>query len=112
MKTLIMALLLSLSIACEAQVTMPIGSPPAEKTLVGKETWVVKSGESSFRFITANDSVAYWIRSRFEKDWTIKSMSYVQKKDRHGTYWERSFYFKNEEWDNVVSYLEPKLRRL
>lgn len=107
-----MALLLSLSIGVYSQATMPVGSPPTEKTLIGEQTWVVKSGESRFRFITSHDSVAYWIRSKFEKDNTIQSFTYTQKKDRKGTYWERSFYFKNEEWDRVVEYLKPRLSKL
>jgi len=110
MKILVMAILLGLSTIGLGQ--MPIGSPPTEETMVGKETYVVKSGEKSFRFITSNDSVAYWIRSRFEKDGTITKFTYIQKKDRYGVYWERSFYFKNEDWDRIVSYLKPKLERL
>jgi len=72
----------------------------------------VKSGEKRFRIITSHDSVAYWIRSKFERDWTIEDMNYSQKKDRKGVYWERSFYFKNEDWDKVIGYLKPKLEKL
>ena len=109
MKTIIMALLLGLSVGVSAQVK--ITAPPEKKVEIGRQTEVVASGEKRFRIITSNDSVAYWIRSKFEHE-LITRMTYDRKKDRNGTYWERSFYFNNEDWDTIVLYLNSKLSRL
>jgi hypothetical protein len=109
MKILMMALLLSLSIVVSAQVK--ITSPPDKKVEICKQTEVVASGEKKFRIFTSNDSVAYWIRSKFEHT-VITRMTYDKKKDRSGPYWERSFYFNNEDWNDVVVYLNSKISRL
>lgn len=112
MKTLMIAMLLAITVAANSQVNMPIGGPPAEKTLVGKSTWVVKSGESKFRIITAHDSMAYWMRSKFEFS-NLKPRIVIDPKECiHGRYFERSFYFKNDDWDEVIGYIKPKLARL
>ena len=109
MKIIIMALLLSLSVGVSAQVK--ITAPPEKMVEIGKQTEVVASGEKKFRIITSNDSVAYWVRSKFEHD-LITRMTYDRKKDRNGAYWERSFYFNNEDWNSVVAYLNGKLSKL
>ena len=98
MKKLIILMLLFISVACYAQ-------PPSQKTLVEDETWVVASGKSSFRVITSNDSIAHWFMKKYEKKGIVR-FTYVQKRDRKGLYWERSFYFKNEEWNNVVEFIK------
>lgn len=90
-----------LCISVNAQVT----NPPSEKTLIANETWIVASGKSAFRVITSNDTIAYKIRSKFEESGDITRFTYVQKSDRKGRYWERSFYFKNEMWNSIVLFI-------
>jgi hypothetical protein len=107
MRTIMIALLLGFCIAANSQIT----APPEKKTEIGKLTQIVKSGEKSFRIITSHDSVAYWVRSKFEHT-LITRITMDKKKDRSGDYWERSFYFKNESWDDVVNYIKPKLTKL
>jgi hypothetical protein len=109
MKILMMALLLSLSVGVTAQVKLT--SPPDKRVEIAKQTEIMASGEKKFRIITSNDSVAYWVRSKFEYD-KITRMTYDRKKDRSGPYWERSFYFNNEDWNDVVVYLNSKLSKL
>lgn len=103
------ALLLGFSITASSQVK--ITAPPDKKVEICKNTEVVASGEKRFRIITSNDSVAYWIRSKFEYD-LITRITMDRKKDRHGMFWERSFYFDNEDWSVVVMYLNSKIGRL
>lgn len=101
-----MVCLLSLSTLCMAQIK--ISSPPSEKQLVANETWIVASGRGSFRVITSNDSIAHAFMGRVEQQ--MSKFTYIQKKDRHGYYWERCFYFKNEYWDSVVLFINNKFR--
>lgn len=81
-----------------------ITQPPTEKILVADETEVIASGKTSFRIITSNDSIAHKLMRRFENDGMTR-FTYTPKKDRHGKYWERTFYFKNESWNIVADYI-------
>lgn len=66
---------------------------PSTKTLVADETWVVASGTASFRVICCNDSITKRVLTqRFQR------VTAARKQDRHGYYWEYSFYFLNSEW--------------
>ena len=100
MKVICMIFLMSISMICSSQRLM---TPPLEKTLVADETWIVMSGKTSFRVITSNDTIAHRIMKRMENRMT--KFTYVQKRDRMGNYWERSFYFKNDEWNYVVLFI-------
>ena len=75
---------------------------PLKKTLVADETWVVASGTGSFRFITSNDSVA----KKIVYLEGITRFTASQKVDRYGQYWERSFYFDNKYWNNVIKFIK------
>jgi hypothetical protein len=81
-----------------------IVTPPSERTLVADETEVVASGKTGFRIITCNDVIANKLMKQFENNGMTK-FTYVQKKDRHGKYWERSLYFKNESWNDVAGFI-------
>lgn len=115
-KMLIIAfLLLSVASCSNAQRPAPVGTtiritaPPTEKVLVADETQIVASGKTGFRIITSNDSISHWLMRKFETDGMTK-FTYVQKKDRHGSYWERSFYFKNESWNSVILFINNRFR--
>lgn len=85
-----------------------VAQPPQTKLLIAQETWVIASGASSFRVITASDSLSHWIMAKYE-DSLIVRVSYVQKEDRKGKYWERSFYFKNEDYKEIITFIRnPK----
>ena len=75
-----------------------------KKTLLADETWLAASGDKHFRIITCNDSIAHKVMSSFEKDMT--RFTYNRKKDRHGDYWERSFYFLNEHYAKIIGYIK------
>ena len=95
------AMLLIITVLCisvNAQVA-------TQKKLIQDETWIVNSGKSSFRIITSNDSIAHYLRRKFEHNGITKFV-YLQKKDRHGYYWERSFYFRNEDRDRVILFIQ------
>ena len=98
-------LLSSLTFSYAQVATSKISGPPTEKTLIADETWIVASGKSAFRVITSNDTIAYKVRSKFEQSGDITRFTYVQKTDRLGKYWERSFYFKNEKWNDIVLFI-------
>lgn len=75
---------------------------PPTKTLVYPQTWVQPSGKGQFRIITNNDSIAHKIT------FVIGVIRYTaaQRQDRNGYYWERSFYFQNYNWNNVVRFID------
>ena len=81
-----------------------VAQTAAQKKLIEDETWIADSGKSSFRIITSNDSIAFYLRRKFENN-GITKFTYVQKKDRHGYYWERSFYFRNEDRNRVLLFI-------
>lgn len=89
--------------------TVQIECPPSQKVLIADETEVVASGKTSFRIITSNDSIAHFIMRKFENNGMTK-FTYTPKKDRHGRYWERTFYFKNEMWDEVANFINTKCK--
>jgi len=91
------------------QVSEKINYPPVNKVLVAKETWIIASGKTSFRIITSDDSVAHKLVRKFEGNGMTKA-SYIQKEDRLGYYWERSFYFKNDSWNMVTLFINNKFR--
>lgn len=82
--------------------------PPATKMLVSKQTWVVKSTPTTFRVITSNDSVANKIV--FLEG--ITRFTYLRLEDRYGVYWERSFYFDNKWWNNIVRWIDSLNKHL
>ena len=112
MKRILLILIISCGIiACgNAQKPAVVGTgvritqPPTEKILVADETEVVASGKTGFRIITSNDTIAHKLMSKFETNGMTK-FTYVQKSDRHGKYWERSFYFKNDSWNAVALFI-------
>lgn len=106
MRILFMALLLSLSVVAYTQ---KIDSPPVSKVLVADETWIIASGKTSFRIITSNDTISHRLMAKFENN-GMDRFTYVKKSDRHGVYWERSFYFKNECWSMVTLFINNTLR--
>jgi hypothetical protein len=106
--TLLVILMVMMTACTDAQVGR-VSSPPSQKELVADETWIVASGKSGFRLISSNDSISHWIRRKFEGD-GITKFTYVLKKDRHGQYWERSFYFKNEDWNKVVLFINNRFK--
>jgi len=106
MKLFLIGICTLICITSGAQVvTSKVTGPPTEKTLIADETWIVASGKSAFRVITSNDNIAYKIRSTFEQSGDITRFTYVQKSDRKGKYWERSFYFKNKKWNDIVLFI-------
>jgi hypothetical protein len=108
MKYILLIALIAMTACTNAQVGK-LNAPPPQKELVADETWIVASGKSSFRVICSNDSISHWIRRKFENN-GITKFTYVLKKDRKGQYWERSFYFKNEEWNMVVLFINNRFK--
>jgi hypothetical protein len=96
MKKLLLLLVLSFGI-------MSIQAQPKDGKLIADETWYVESGKTAFRIVTANDV----IRKKFMDKYSAKmtKFTYIQKKDRKGGYWESSFYFKNEDYNTIVSFV-------
>ena len=82
-----------------------IFAQPKDGVLVADETWFVKSGKTGFRVITCNDSVSCWMIKKFANTGKANKVTHTVKKDRHGYYWERSFYFKDEEYNDVAIFL-------
>jgi len=111
MKYITLILALVCTVACSnAQKPAIVGTgiritaPPTEKTLVADETEIVASGKTGFRIITSNDTIAKLLMQKFENNGMTR-FTYDKKKDRHGSYWQRSFYFKNESWNDVITYV-------
>lgn len=71
--------------------------------LVADETWFVKSGATGFRIVSSNDTISKRMITKFSM--VMTKMTHVAKRDRHGPYWERSFYFKNDEYNIVVLFI-------
>ncbi len=80
---------------------------PTKKTLVLDETWVVASGEKRFRVITSNDSISHWFMQKFEGNALKKyGADWIEDKRSGGFYWQRSFYFLNEDWNTIVAFVD------
>ena len=77
---------------------------PTSKTLVADETWIVNSGNSSFRFITSNENIYHALLKEMQYH-AYKVVSSL-KQDRKGRYWEYTFYFKNEVWNDIDSFVK------
>lgn len=107
MKYIFCMLLVIMTACSHAQVK--VSAPPTEKVLVADETEVIASGKTEFRIITSNDSISHYLMRKFENNGMTK-FTYVQKSDRHGKYWERSFYFKNESWNAVVLFINNNFK--
>lgn len=105
MKHIIFAIFLMMALAIQGQ-----DSPPSTKMLIADETEVVQSGKNSFRVVTCNDSIAFWVRSKYEYN-GIHRITYTYKKHPKGDYWERSFYFNNEHWRDVTNYIIQRTQR-
>ena len=75
---------------------------PMQKTLVADETWVMASGQSAFRVITTNDSIS----QVFRKTEGVTKVTAYKKEDRHGQYWEISYYFKDRSWNSIVAIIK------
>lgn len=99
MKALLIAIMLCISFIGYSQVS----SPPPTKTLIAHRTWIVASGAKSFRIITTDSGMAHKLLSTFEFKGIFK-FSYVEKTNAEEgyKYWERTYYFKNEMWNEVV----------
>lgn len=99
-------------IACTpsiAQVRVKVEVPPAEKVTIAERTTIVASGKNAFRVITSDDSIAHKMTKRFEKNECYRIV-YDRKDDRYGSYWERSFYFKNENWNAVIIFVNNRFK--
>lgn len=75
----------------------------SERKLVADETWFVKSGTSGFRIVSSNDTISKKMMEKFTP--VMTKITHILKKDRKGPYWERSFYFKNTEYNTVVLFI-------
>jgi hypothetical protein len=106
MKKIIIILLTIILVFCACLSTK--AQIPRQKTLIYPETWIMASGNSQFRVITSNDSIS---RSVVYLEGIIK-FTYLQKEDRHGIYWERSYYFQNKSWNTVVKWVDSLSTKL
>jgi hypothetical protein len=100
---LVFSLICALSTNINAQKPV-LNSPPTERVLVADETEIIASGKSGFRIICSNDSISAKLIRIFQNN-GITKLTRTLKKDRRGSYWERSFYFKNESWNNVCVFI-------
>jgi hypothetical protein len=92
---------------CIALSLNALSQPPEEKTKVIDETQVVKSGKEKFRIITVNEYVSQQLEKRFKSNamLSINSSKKVNKK-KGGIYWETSYYFENEDYNDVIAFLK------
>lgn len=117
MKRILLVVMLLSTIACTNAQTKPavtgtgvkITAPPAEKTLVADETEVIASGKSSFRIISSNATISQKIKDKFGSS-HITRINQTKKHDRGGDYWEISFYFKNESWNEVANFINTNCK--
>jgi hypothetical protein len=97
MKHIILITLLFLSVYSYSQI-------PEKRKLVADGTWIMASGKEMFRIITTNDSISNMIVRKFWIGY-IHRYTNSKKKDRFGEYYERSFYFKNTSWNELVAFI-------
>lgn len=92
-----MALLLCAGVA--------FSQPPKEGVLIADETYLVKSGKTGFRVVTVNDSITKCIVVQFANNGKAEKITFRRVADWHGAYQECSFYFKNEQYDEVTQFI-------
>ncbi len=78
---------------------------PKDGVLVADETYFVKSGKTGFRIVTSNDSISYKLIAQFANTGKAHKITHDVREDRFGKYWSRSFYFKNDYYDEVVIFV-------
>ncbi len=70
----------------------------SQKRLILDETWYSPSGKN-FKIITCNKQIS---DSLYTISMYCYRVSVLQRMDRHGQYWEYTFYFKQEYLNKVV----------
>lgn len=102
-KASILLICISLNLGLLAQSKSVI---PDDKKLIADETEVVSSGAKKFRVITSNEEISSLIEKKYKKD-KVVSINMVKKLDKHHSeiYWEVAYYFLNDDYDDVISYI-------
>jgi hypothetical protein len=78
---------------------------PTDKIKVLEETEFVPSKSGAFRIVTSNDSISHSFIREFANKGKCARITHSVKTDRYGDYFERSFYFKSEYYNEVVTFI-------
>lgn len=100
MKHLLLLILTGIFIYTSDAQRVPLGT-----IRVADETEYVPSGESAFRIVTVNDSIASKLITKFTRTWTRYTCTLKEDKKHKELYFEYSIYFKSEDSNTVMAFI-------